>query len=43
MRVIAQSVPLSVEIGWISCPKRPRVSSLRVWNSVQFDVEVSSR
>ena len=47
-RFVEQSVPLRVAIGLISlCPSapanRPRVSSLRVWKSVQFDVEVSSR
>jgi len=43
VRVIAHSVPFSVEIGLISPSNRPRVSRRRVWNSVQFEVEVSSR
>ena len=46
-RVIAQSVPLSVATGpttcWPSTSKRARVSRRRVWKSVQFEVEVSSR
>src|SRR3546814_9134349 len=41
--VIAQSVPLRVATGLIPSSKRPRVSRRRVWKSVQFEVEVSSR
>src|SRR5262249_5340096 len=38
--VIAHSVPLRVATGLMSWPNRPRVSRRRVWNSVQFEVEV---
>ena len=43
-RLVEQSVPLSVATGpTVPSAKRPRVSSRRVWKSVQFEVEVSSR
>ena len=40
-RVIAHSVPLRVAIGFTPSANRPRVSRRRVWNSVQFEVEVT--
>ena len=43
VRVIAHNVPLRVEIGLVPSGKRPRMSRRRVWNSVQLDVDVSSR
>ena len=43
VRVIAQRVPLRVASGRVPSANRPRMSSRRVWNSVQLEVEVSSR
>ena len=43
VRGTAHSVPLSVASGRTFLPSRIRIDSRRDWNSVQFEVEVSSR
>ena len=42
-RGMAQSVPLRVAKGRTSLPARMRIFNRRAWNSVVFDVLVTSR